>query len=226
MNNHNYETEDEIKWKENFKNILGELSGKKQTSLNKISTEIGIDSKTLRNYMNGKSVPTAINLKKIADYFQVSTDYLFSGDKSDMPYSDNTITELASIIYNFDIRIIDDDENNTTLMINDKVLSAIIKELCLAKHSENYKETANRLAEFYGKMKIYDNTLTDYLTFENLTRDKYIYDGLEDRFTEYSDENGNPCLGTDDYTFREIQKRKAEWEKMNDSEREEFFSRL
>ena len=72
------EKEDEIKWKKNFASNLNDLIFEKKININKLSGIIGIDPKTLRNYCDAKSVPTAINLMKIAEYFNVTTDSLIS----------------------------------------------------------------------------------------------------------------------------------------------------
>lgn len=58
----------------------------------KVSKETGISTATLSDWKNGRSTPKQDKLKKIADYFGVSLDYLMtgkeeSGEKKN-PYSD------------------------------------------------------------------------------------------------------------------------------------------
>lgn len=46
-----------------------------------ISKATGISNSMLSHYRHGNSIPSAENLKKIADYFGVSTDYLLGRDE-------------------------------------------------------------------------------------------------------------------------------------------------
>ena len=87
----NYEI-DETAWKKNFSDTLLRLMGKRNISINKLAAEILVDPKSIRNYIDKKSVPSAIILKKLADYFEVSTDSLI---QSQDRFSGQTIAALA-----------------------------------------------------------------------------------------------------------------------------------
>ena len=89
----NYEI-DETAWKKNFSDTLLRLMGKRNISINKLAAEILVDPKSIRNYIDKKSVPSAIILKKLADYFEVSTDSLI---QSQDRFSGQTIAALAEI---------------------------------------------------------------------------------------------------------------------------------
>lgn len=58
----------------------------------KVSKETGISTATLSDWKNGRSTPKQDKLKKIADYFGVSLDYLMTGqedtEEKKNPYSD------------------------------------------------------------------------------------------------------------------------------------------
>lgn len=54
---------------------------------------LNIQRQTVSNYANGQSVPDAEMLKKIADYFGVSTDYLV--EKSDVETPNVTVKEMC-----------------------------------------------------------------------------------------------------------------------------------
>ena len=96
----NYEI-DETAWKKNFSDTLQRLMGKRNISINKLAAEILVDPKSIRNYIDKKSVPSAIILKKLADYFEVSTDSLI---QSQDRFSGQTIAALAVILRDFDVR--------------------------------------------------------------------------------------------------------------------------
>lgn len=225
MNNSEYLYEKD-KWLKGFSDIIYQLLGKKDISINKAADYMDIDSKTLRLYLNRKSVPTVINLMKIADFFNVSTDYLIYQGKCDTGYSDSTVIALATLIKNFDVSLEKDPESDdiVTLKVSDKVLSTILKELYLAKNHDNFSSIAGKLAKAYGNMKVYKNHLVDFATFQNLIQHEYIYHDLEDELISCTDENGNSCCGADPYTFDEIEKRLDEWEKMNIQQREEWWN--
>ena len=57
----NYEI-DETAWKKNFSDTLQRLMGKRNISINKLAAEILVDPKSIRNYIDKKSVPSAICL--------------------------------------------------------------------------------------------------------------------------------------------------------------------
>lgn len=66
----------------------------------KVSKETGVTQSALSNWKRGKSTPSAKNLQKIANFFNVSIDYLMTGkNKSDEHdcYIDQKTTE---IVYN------------------------------------------------------------------------------------------------------------------------------
>ena len=55
---------------------LRELIEKKGLSMLQLAKEIGVSRQAINSYTLGESVPDANNLTKIAEYFDVSTDYL------------------------------------------------------------------------------------------------------------------------------------------------------
>lgn len=54
-----------------------------KTTQKALSKAIGIRPQTISLYMDGKTQPTAENLFRIAEYFDVSTDYLLTGVSSE-----------------------------------------------------------------------------------------------------------------------------------------------
>ena len=47
----------------------------------KVSKETGVTQSTLSDWKRGRSTPKSDNMKKIADYFGVTVDYLMTGEK-------------------------------------------------------------------------------------------------------------------------------------------------
>lgn len=48
----------------------------------KVAKETGVTQSTLSDWKRGRSTPKADNMKKIADYFNVSVDYLMTGKEN------------------------------------------------------------------------------------------------------------------------------------------------
>lgn len=59
-----------------FANTLKELRKKENLTQGQLSAKLGISRDTLANYEIGRREPDFETLKKIAKYFEVSTDYL------------------------------------------------------------------------------------------------------------------------------------------------------
>ena len=86
----------EKKWKNEFSKTLDNLLKKRKKSINQLAAETNIDSKTIRNYISGKSIPTATLILKIADVLDVDVDYLITGGKTGHKYLfSKKIYELA-----------------------------------------------------------------------------------------------------------------------------------
>ena len=60
---------------------LKELREAKHFTQSKIAQDLGISRQAYSNYENGKREPDLATLKKIAEYFNISVDYLVGGNK-------------------------------------------------------------------------------------------------------------------------------------------------
>lgn len=59
--------------------IFEQLLQKYGVSAYKVAKETGVTQSTLSDWKRGRSTPKSENMKKLADYFGVSIDYLMSG---------------------------------------------------------------------------------------------------------------------------------------------------
>ncbi len=59
--------------------VFEQLLQKYHLTAYKVSKETGITQSTLSDWKRGRSTPKTENMKKIADYFGVSVDYLMTG---------------------------------------------------------------------------------------------------------------------------------------------------
>ena len=80
-----------------FANNLSEymaLNGKQQID---VSRELGINAPTLNMWCKGKYTPKQDKLQKIADFFNVSVDYLMTGKEPEQDFSDESAHLIAQI---------------------------------------------------------------------------------------------------------------------------------
>lgn len=63
----------------------------------RVSKETGISASTFTDWKNGRSVPKADKLKKIAEYFGVSLDYLLGGAPELLPSQERKIPIIGEI---------------------------------------------------------------------------------------------------------------------------------
>lgn len=61
--------------------IFEQLLQKRNVTPYRVHKETGVAQSTLSDWKNGKGTPKAESLKKIADYFGVSVDYLLTGNE-------------------------------------------------------------------------------------------------------------------------------------------------
>ena len=67
------------------------------TSVYRVSKDTGIAGSTFADWKNGRSTPKADKLKKIADYFGVSLEYLIGGVPSPLPTQEHRIPIIGEI---------------------------------------------------------------------------------------------------------------------------------
>lgn len=58
----------------------------------RVCKETGITTATISNWKAGRYVPKQDKMKKIADFFGVSVDYLMTGEEKKSPYKEITLT--------------------------------------------------------------------------------------------------------------------------------------
>lgn len=95
-----------------LKERIQELCKRDNVSMNKVETDLGFG----KGYISklGKSTPNTTKIQKLADYFNVSTDYLVTGeDKSGLSdrkyYTNDETAEMADkIFHNKELRLLFD----------------------------------------------------------------------------------------------------------------------
>lgn len=89
-------TDKKYKYIENTKTAerIGELIG--DTPSGTVAQALGVSRQTISNFVNGRYKPDGDNLEKLADYFNVSTDYILG--RTDVKSSNTTIIDMCKYI--------------------------------------------------------------------------------------------------------------------------------
>ncbi|MCM3272600.1 helix-turn-helix domain-containing protein [Paenibacillus elgii] len=87
----------------NFGEILKDLREKRGMSQPDLADKLGVTRVSISNYENGKASPSYEGLLKIADIFNVTTDYLLGRKEADKHYIDksNALPEEKAKIERF-----------------------------------------------------------------------------------------------------------------------------
>lgn len=94
-----------------LKSRIKELCKKRGISMNALETELGFARGYLSKLGAGGSAPNVLKIQKIADYFDVSVDYLMNGEeKSEDHYylNDETAQVAQEIFENKELRVLFD----------------------------------------------------------------------------------------------------------------------
>lgn len=74
-----------------------ELCNLKGVKPSTVSKATGVPTSTLTNWKQGNYTPKQGNLQKIADYFNVSLDYIMEREKAKTDYSDELVGLLGKV---------------------------------------------------------------------------------------------------------------------------------
>ncbi|HJC49077.1 MAG TPA: helix-turn-helix domain-containing protein [Candidatus Anaerostipes avicola] len=98
-----------------FDEILWKLRKKRGISQKKLAEDLGMSTGIIGMYESGKRKPSYEALEQIADYFNVSIDYLTGRDSKSVYYLDPDVAEMAQEIYdNPELRILFDASRHAT----------------------------------------------------------------------------------------------------------------
>lgn len=92
--------------------IFEQLLQKYGVSAYKVAKETGVTQSTLSDWKRGRSTPKTENMKKLADYFNVSLEYLMSGEEKEggekYYLNDETAKMAQDIFENKELRMLFD----------------------------------------------------------------------------------------------------------------------
>jgi len=107
-----------VKGGQNMYEIFEQLLQSFGVSAYKVAKDTGVTQSTLSDWKRGRSTPKAENMKKLADYFKVSVDYLMTGEEmegGEKYYLNDKTAEMAQKIFeNKDLRVLFDAAQDAT----------------------------------------------------------------------------------------------------------------
>ncbi|MDI7814996.1 helix-turn-helix domain-containing protein [Clostridioides sp. GD02377] len=101
-----------------FGDRIKQLRENMNLSREELSNKINISYSALSKYETNNRFPDKVTLNKIADFFDVSTDYLLGRNKNISNEKDDEVKELVDIIYK-----LDKDDRNAVLKILDSLIN-------------------------------------------------------------------------------------------------------
>lgn len=92
-----------------FKDVLYELRSARHLSQAKLAEKVGLSSAAIGTYENGTRMPSRETQEKLADFFNVSLDYLMGRDSKSIYYLNPETAETAQELFdNPDMRVLFD----------------------------------------------------------------------------------------------------------------------
>ena len=85
-----------------FYDLFIDMCSKKNVKPSVVALECGISKSNISNWKRRGTYPTDTNLKKLADYFGVSTDYLLSKEKTATQMDDSLSAEFTALYSRLD----------------------------------------------------------------------------------------------------------------------------
>ena len=132
--------------------IFEQLLQKYGVSAYKVSKETGITQSTLSDWKRGRSTPKSDNMKKIADYFGVTIDYLMTGieepPEKESPLTKRDEKEINDILSNTELLLQQEglmfDGDPASPEAIDSILAAMKIGMELAKQKNKEKYTPKK----------------------------------------------------------------------------------
>lgn len=131
--------------------IFEQLCQKHNLTSYKVSKMANVTQTALSNWKNGKSEPSAKTLQKLADFFNVSVDYLLTGEEPNKETSTLTrrdTKEITEMLNNMEDLLKQDglmfDGDPATPEAIDSILSAMKIGMEMAKQKNKEKYTPKK----------------------------------------------------------------------------------
>ncbi|AFU14624.1 hypothetical protein IEC_03100 [Bacillus toyonensis] len=113
-------------------NIIGErifeLRKEKKLTQEKIGENIGVSKQTVSKYEKGTKIPSRENIEKLADFFNVPTDFLLGKSDSTIKSSNNIKEIFESDELHWDGRKLSPDEIESVKALLEVAIQRMLKQ--------------------------------------------------------------------------------------------------
>ncbi|HHI3604973.1 TPA: helix-turn-helix domain-containing protein [Bacillus anthracis] len=113
-------------------NIIGErifeLRKEKKLTQEKIGENIGVSKQTVSKYEKGTKIPSRENIEKLADFFNVPTDFLLGKSDSTIKISNNIKEIFESDELHWDGRKLSPDEIESVKALLEVAIQRMLKQ--------------------------------------------------------------------------------------------------
>lgn len=109
-----------------FQDVFKELRLERNLSQDKIASELDVSQSLINNWETGRSTPAPEMLEYIADYFNVSVDYLIGRSKYRNLEANNS--ELDNVLFS-KAKSLTDDEKKAIINVINAIHKDVDKEL-------------------------------------------------------------------------------------------------
>lgn len=111
-----------------FGDIFKELRIQKNLSQDKISEDLDVSQGLITKWESHQSTPSPEMLDYIADYFDVSTDFLIGRTNDKRYYSSNSDNRTVNILYS-KVKDLPEEQQQFILNVTNTIMNQIDKEL-------------------------------------------------------------------------------------------------
>ena len=85
------------KYNKPFPSTLRKLIERKNTTIKAVADYIGVSRQAVSQYQDGSTQPNADTIVKIAEFFNVSADYLLTGKSKSIDESFNIVCDITGL---------------------------------------------------------------------------------------------------------------------------------
>lgn len=111
-----------------FQDVFRELRLEKKMSQEKMADELDVSQSLINNWETNRSTPAPEMLEYIADYFDVSTDFLIGRTNDKRYYSSNSDNRTVNILYS-KVKDLPEEQQQFILNVTNTIMNQIDKEL-------------------------------------------------------------------------------------------------
>lgn len=180
-----------------FANNLRKEIDKQKITVEYVSKKSKIPLSTLNSYINGEStsrkLPNALNIKKIANALNCSTDYLLHSESDNKllpifnPTVETVLMNLYIVIKQANLNIVKSKKDIDTLQIDkhtifyssNQYIQLFFEEIKKYLHSSEIDDIyeVEEICKHFSPLKVYRGNIVDEILYDNCCKNEFISNG-------------------------------------------------